>query len=351
MPNPDPFGNMLRLLILVVVLLNAVVLSNADASGASSDRPLNIAHRGASADAPEHTLAAYELAIEQGADFVEQDLQVTRDGVLVCVHDAELSRTTNVREVFPDRTREGDPYGEGKPVRGWFVVDFTLDEIKRLDAGSWFNRANPFAAKDQYVGQRIPTLEEAIDLIGDRAGLYIEMKYDGFYRSMGIDMVPLLAAVLDRKGYSRLERAERVFIQCFSKNGLLRLQRAAPQYRRIQLLPKEDGGRAESERVTVALARDIAGYAYGVGPNKRMLRTRDDVAVFHRAGLKVHPYTFRGPTTAGLRQPLDQPVAGGKSLRQAVIDEIRAYIGLGIDGGFTDYPELWGRASDSRPGK
>src|SRR5262245_1245269 len=98
-------------------------------------RPLLVAHRGASGYAPEHTIAAYKLAIEQGADFVEQDLQVTRDGQLVCAHDAELSRTTNVKEVFPDRTTERDPDGSGTPKRGWYIVDFTLAEIKKLDAG------------------------------------------------------------------------------------------------------------------------------------------------------------------------------------------------------------------------
>ena len=98
----------------------------------STPRKLLVAHRGASAYAPEHTLAAYRLALEQGADFVEQDLGVTRDGVLVCLHDPTLERTTDVEQVFPDRFRQVDG------ARRWFVADFTLDEIKRLDAGAWF---------------------------------------------------------------------------------------------------------------------------------------------------------------------------------------------------------------------
>ena len=103
----------------------------------SANKPLLIAHRGASGYAPEHTAAAYKLAIEQGADFVEQDLQVTKDGVLICLHDPDLARTTNVAEVFPDRAMIRDPEETGKPKRGWYTVDFSLAEIKSLDAGSW----------------------------------------------------------------------------------------------------------------------------------------------------------------------------------------------------------------------
>src|SRR5947209_470054 len=94
-------------------------------------RPTLIAHRGASAYAPEHTLEAYRLAMKQGADFVEPDLQITKDGVLVCLHDTTLERTTDVRTVFPDRSREV------KGRKTWPVADFTLEEVQRLDAGAW----------------------------------------------------------------------------------------------------------------------------------------------------------------------------------------------------------------------
>ena len=120
-------------------------------------------HRGASAYAPEHTLAAYRLAIEQGADYVEQDLAVTRDGVLICLHDETLERTTNVEDVFPDRARM-DSSGRQR----WLAVDFTLAEIRQLDAGSWFDKS--------FARERIPTWAEAVALIGIRAGLYPELK-------------------------------------------------------------------------------------------------------------------------------------------------------------------------------
>src|SRR5262245_12024229 len=311
-------------------------------------KPILIAHRGASAYAPEHTQAAYELAIKQGADYVEQDVQMTKDGVLICSHDAELSRTTNVEEVYPDRAvvRNADAKG---PKKGWYAVDFTLAEIKRLDAGSWFNQANAFAARKEYAGSTVPTLEEAIGIIGKRARLYIEMKYVPFYESIGKDMVAALAKVLKS---SRLESVPPtkgiadafppVFIQSFSKVSLVRLKGLAPDYPRIQLLPMEDPGREkDTAKVTPELAREVAAYAQGVGPAKEMLRAADDVSVFHHAGLKIHPYTFRGSTTATTRRPLSETEKNGRSLRENLLDEMRRYQQMGIDGGFTDYPDLW----------
>src|SRR5206468_10616798 len=128
--------------------------------------PFVIAHRGASAYAPEHTLASSQLAIEQGADCVESDLHLTRDGVLVCLHDRTLERTTNVREIFPER---GRPWGErGAGNCAWFVHDFTLAEIRRLDAGSWFD--------PRFSGSRVPTFDELIELTRDRTALLLELK-------------------------------------------------------------------------------------------------------------------------------------------------------------------------------
>jgi glycerophosphoryl diester phosphodiesterase len=318
----------------------------------STPGPLLVAHRGASAYAPEHTLAAYNLAIEQGADFVEQDLQMTKDGVLICAHDPELSRTTNVAEHFPDRAATRDPEGDGKAVRGWYTIDFTLDEIKRLDAGSWFNRANPFAARDSYAMERVPTLAEAIKAIESRAGLYIEIKYYEFYKTNGKDMATALAAALKAGGYDRPGRREKIFIQSFQKSSLLKMREVAPSYARIQLLPMEDAGRKEDTgKVTPALAREVAAYARGVGPSKQMITGPEAVQTFHAAGLLIHPYTFRGSTTAVSRRPLDEQQSNGSTLRQNIISEIDRFIGYGIDGGFTDYPDLWREALKQRERK
>lgn len=308
---------------------------------------LNIGHRGASGYAPEHTLASYELAIRQGADYVEQDLQITKDGELICSHDASLERTTNIAERFPDRATLRDPEGRGTPVHGWYACDFTLAEIKQLDAGSWFNRKNPFAARPEYEGQKIPTLAEAIRTVGGRAGLYIETKHVAFYDSLGHDMVGKLIGVLNehKLGTERIP----VLIQSFSKASLLRSKQIAPQYLRIQLLPMEDPGRrSNTAQVTRELAVEIAEYAYGIGPPKEFIQSAESVAIFHAAGLKIHPYTFRGSTNATQRKPLDEMEANGLTVKQNIISEIRLYISYGIDGGFTDYPALWAEALRSK---
>ncbi|HEY7547133.1 MAG TPA: glycerophosphodiester phosphodiesterase family protein [Blastocatellia bacterium] len=322
------------------IIIFLIIFASALTAG-SVRKTVVIAHRGASAYAPEHTLAAYRLAIEQGADYVEQDLQVTKDGALLCLHDPDLRRTTNVAEVFPDRATERSIEGQSK--RGWYTVDFTLEEIKRLDAGSWFNRANPFAARPDYASQKIPTLEEAIKLIGDRAKLYIEIKEFEFYRSLGIDVTEKLVAVLKAHGFDR--KPDRVMIQSFSKACLIHLRELAPRYARIQLLPMESRDRAkDTSAVSESLAREIAEYAQGAGPSKSMIRSAKDVAIFHRAGLIIHPYTFRGTTIATKRRPLDEKQTDGSTLRENIIADIRRFVEYGIDGGFTDYPDLWREA-------
>jgi glycerophosphoryl diester phosphodiesterase len=329
-------------------LLLTIIAAHTQAAGVksfSTTKPLLVAHRGASGYAPEHTLAAYELAIEQGADFVEQDLQMTKDGALICAHDAELSRTTNVAALFPDRAALRDPDGSGTPKRGWYAIDFTLEEIKQLDAGSWFNRANPFAARDSYRGQRVPTFEEAVKAIGNRAGLYIEIKHYEFYEANGKEMAAALAAALKAAGFNRPDRQKKVFIQSFSKPSLLKVREVAPHYARVQLLPMEDVARKEeTSQVSESLAREVAAYAQGVGPSKQMITGPESIKTFHAAGLVVHPYTFRGSTTAASRRPLDERQSNGSTLRQNIISDIERFIGYGIDGGFTDYPDLWRQA-------
>jgi glycerophosphoryl diester phosphodiesterase len=330
---------------LALCLVSILVFATTMSQTKTQNKPLLIAHRGASGYAPEHTFEAYRIAMEQGADFVEQDLQVTKDGVLICLHDPDLGRTTNVAEVFPERAMVRDAEETGKPPRGWYAVDFTLAEIKKLDAGSWFNRANPFASSRTYVGQRVPTMEETIKFVGNRAGLYIELKHVPFYKTFGFDVADKLASLLKAHGFDRPSERHRIFIQSFYKEGLLRMRELAPGYARIQLLPMEDLSRREdSAKVTPALASEIATYAQGAGPSKSMIKSADDVATFHKAGLLIHPYTFRGSTSANARQPLDEKQPNGATVRQNIIADIQRYVGYGIDGGFTDYPELWREA-------
>jgi glycerophosphoryl diester phosphodiesterase len=184
-----------------------------------------VAHRGASAYAPEHTLEAYRLALTQGADYVEQDLAVTKDGMLVCIHDLTLDRTTNVEEVFPDRFSENTT--GSSTVRRWLVNDFTLAEIKRLDAGTWFDA--------KFAGARVPTFQEAIEVVRGRAGLYPELKDPEFYRTRGISPEKLLSEILQKN--SLLADAKTpVIVQSFDAKTLKLLAKELPQIRRVFLV-------------------------------------------------------------------------------------------------------------------
>src|SRR5215207_1539141 len=197
----------------IAATLTLVMLSGAHGGARqSSMKKQVVAHRGASAYAPEHTLQAYRLAIEQKADYVEQDLAVTKDGVLVCIHDLTLERTTNVEEVFPTRSVENNT--AAGPGKHWLVGDFTLAELKTLDAGSWFNA--------KFAGARIPTFQEAIELVGNTAGLYPELKDPAFYRERGVNPDALLAVVL-KKNKLVAANSTRVIIQSFDDTTLQKL--------------------------------------------------------------------------------------------------------------------------------
>src|SRR5918993_3478657 len=198
-------------------------------------RKILIAHRGASAYAPEHTIEAYTLALAQGAEFVEQDLAVTKDGVLVCIHDLTLDRTTNVEEVFPDRFSEDS--SSPAPVRRWLVGDFTLAEIKQLDAGSWFD--------PRFAGARIPTFQEAIDLVKGKAGLYPELKDPAFYRERGVSPERLLAAVIEQNGLAA-ERHTPLVVQSFDESTIRMLATALPNVPRVWLIEAGSAARVDA---------------------------------------------------------------------------------------------------------
>ena len=178
----------------------------------------NIAHRGASSYAPEHTTAAYMLAIAQGADYVEQDLQVTKDGQLVCLHDLTLERTTNAKDVFPGRSRTLTR--EGRELTGWHVSDFTLAEIKQLDSGAWFD--------PKFKGEKVLTFQEAIDLVKGKAGIYPETKAPEVYGSLGFDMEKLVMDVLAKNDLDKpgADPKTPVFLQSFSADSLKKMRQS-----------------------------------------------------------------------------------------------------------------------------
>lgn len=274
-----------------------------------------VAHRGASSYAPEHTIAAYTLAMQQRADFVEQDLAVTKDGVLVCIHDLTLERTTNVEEVFPDRFVE-DRRGP-RSVKQWLVNDFTLAELRRLDAGSWFDR--------KFAGATIPTFQEAIDLVKGKAGMYPELKDPEFYRSRGVRPEQLLATMMAKNGLVNDAKTPFV-IQSFDADTIKALATLLPGVERVYLVGPPDAALLDSE----AKVRAMASWATGIAPNRVILDERPEIVKWaHAAKLHVTPWTFRERDTA--KYP-------------ALRDDMAKFLyGYGVDALFTDNPDQFPR--------
>lgn len=279
---------------------------------------VNVAHRGASAYAPEHTAPAYRLAIEQGADYVEQDLAVTRDGVLVSIHDATLERTTDVETVFPDRFTL-----DAKGQRRWFVADFTLEEIKRLDAGAWFG--------PQFAGERILTWDEAVAVIAGRAGLYPELKTPDLYRARGVNIVALFVTALGRSGLdvtTPLRGRAPLVLQTFDEQALRDAAAQLPNVPRTMLVGSES--LAERWLSSAGRLKELATFATDVGPAKQIVaETPAIVAWAHAAGLTVTPYTFRSADTGSYPD---------------VSAEMQYFLfDLGVDAVFTDNPDRFPR--------
>ncbi len=290
---------MVRSLALIALMVLAPV-------PAAADDFLIIAHRGASAERPEHTLAAYERAIDQGADYIEPDLVATKDLVLVSRHENELSGTTDVasREEFEDRRR--DKTIDGQKVAGWFAEDFTLAELRTLRAKERIPSVRP--ANARYDGlYQVPTFAEIVKLVrakeaatGKRIGLYPEIKHPEFLlQNAGIDMVDLLLREIGQLG---ITPADPVFIQSFEVGPLQRLARSS-DFKLVQLVAPGEGPADEpamrySEMVTPTGLAEIAKYADAVGAHVALVLTPDGaptslVADAKAAGLAVHAWTVR----------------------------------------------------------
>lgn len=300
-------------------------------------RPIVIAHRGASAYLPEHTLLAVTAAHTLRADYIEQDVVLTRDGVPIVLHDIHLQTTTDVATRFPDRAR-----ADGH----WYAIDFDLEEIRQLSVTERRNDAGTpvFSARfpQANLGLRVPTLAEEIELIQGlnqtrehSAGLYIEFKAPQFHAAAGFDIAKSVLAVLDRYGLNTPESP--VFLQCFDPDTLKRLsaERATP-LPLIQLIGEaswdpEDSTDYEGMLTPEGLAK-IADYAEGIGPWIPQLFNKDltpnhVAATAHELGMLVHPYTLR-------QDALALPVADFNALQSLLFDEAK------VDGAFSDFPDL-----------
>ncbi|HYH90428.1 MAG TPA: glycerophosphodiester phosphodiesterase family protein [Solirubrobacteraceae bacterium] len=275
--------------------------------------PIVIAHRGASGYRPEHTLAAYELGARQGADYIEPDLVSTRDGELVARHENEISGTTDVADhpEFADRRTAKEI--DSTAYEGWFVEDFTLAELKTLRARERIPDVRP--ENTEHDGRyEIPTLQEVIDLAARLGvGIYPETKHPSYHRALGLALEPALVAALRRNALD--SAGAPVFVQSFDPASLEELG-GALTVPLVQLVG--------SEPIDVEA---IARYAHAIGPAKRLV-SADLVAAAHAAGLAVHPYTFRRE-----RRFLPDDVPD-------LTAELRRYYELGVDGVFTDNPDV-----------
>jgi glycerophosphoryl diester phosphodiesterase len=309
------------------------------------ERPIVIAHRGASGYRPEHTLASYELAIEMGADFIEPDLVPTKDGVLVARHENEISETTDVADRPEFADRRAAKRIDGAEVTGWFTEDFTLAEIKTLRA----KERLPFRDPSRNGRFEVPTLDEILDLARRRgAGVYPETKHPTYFRSIGLPLEETLVLALHAAGYRG--RDAPVYIQSFEVGNLKALRRRT-DLPLIQLLDAEGGPfdlrETYRDLATPSGLAEIATYADGIGPNKRLIvPVRPDggleaatplVDDAHRAGLLVHPWTFRSD------ERFLSPAYQGEPAR-----EYEHFFSLGVDGVFSDFPDVALRTRDIR---
>ncbi|MBL8545122.1 MAG: glycerophosphodiester phosphodiesterase [Hyphomonadaceae bacterium] len=323
-------------------------------SETSNGRPIVIAHRGASAYRPEHTLASYTLAIEQGADFIEPDLVMTKDHFLVCRHENEITQTTNVADHPEFASRRKTKTVDGVEALGWWVEDFTLAELKTLRARERIPQLRP--ANTQYNDQfEVPTFAEALALAQARGkGIYPELKHPTFLREQGVDPVPAFIAAVNEGGGQRA--ADIMFVQCFEIGAIRTLARMSSiRWTCVQLVAADGGPWDQRETSYASMLTDdglrrIAEYARGLGAEKSLVIPRDAgnnlagptdlVARAHAANLVVHPWTMR-PENFFLPTSLRIGDAGAADyMRQhGNLDaELRAFYAAGVDGVFSDDP-------------
>jgi glycerophosphoryl diester phosphodiesterase len=342
--------------------------------GHATDRPFVIAHRGASGYVPEHTLAGYFIAIQQGADYVEPDLVITRDGALVVRHENEIGGTTDVAAHPEFAARKTTRTVDGEAITGWFTEDFTLAELRTLRARERLPELRP--ANARYDGAfAIPTFDEVLELVAaadaqraaaareagraapPRIGIYPETKHPSYFAARGLHFDTALLDALQRQGYSR--RSDPIWIQSFEVGNLMALRRrtdlrlvqlVAPQGQPFDFTMSGDPRRYQ-DLLTDAELAEIATYADAIGPHKWMVvqfaegRARDTGLARRARALKlgVHVWTLRAENEF---LPVDLRSSGDLAARGDLPREIDALLDAGITGMFADQPDLAVRARD-----
>jgi glycerophosphoryl diester phosphodiesterase len=339
--------------------------------------PLVIGHRGACGYVPEHTLTSYFIAIQQGADFVEPDLVMTQDGILVARHENEIGATTNVADHPEFATRRKAKVVDGAATEGWFTEDFTLAELKTLRARERIADVRPENVR--FDGQfEIATLEEILALVRAvhsarciraqllglpapaRIGVYPETKHPSYFSKLGLAMESALLAALARWEFTGPNAP--VFLQSFEV-GNLKALRSMSDLPIVQLV-ESDGQpydftanadpRTYADLMKPAGLAEIARYAQVIGVNKTLIiaRNADDslarpttlVADAHAQGLKVHGWTFRAENVF---LPRKFRSSSARARRGNLAAEIATYLAAGMDGFFTDQPDLGVRGRDA----
>ncbi|URT68753.1 glycerophosphodiester phosphodiesterase [Cytobacillus firmus] len=271
---------------MISVIGAAVIGLNAFGGGAALAKDMhrdivNVSHRGASAYAPEHTIAAYDMGEKMHGDYIELDLQMTKDGHLIAMHDVTLDRTTD---------------GTGS------VKDYTLNEIKQLDAGSWFNEKYPYASKAEYEGLKVPTLEEVFKKFGKNNSYYIETKSPDVYPGMEKELLRLVEKYKINK--------DKLLVQSFSPQSLKVMNELDPAIKLVQLISYKANAEITDEEIM-----EIKQYAMGIGPNHTYLN-EEYVQKVVNSGLELHPYTVNDK------------------------ERMKQLINWGVTGMFTNHPDL-----------
>ncbi len=298
---------------------------------------LVIAHRGASGERPEHTIESYRLAIAEGADYIEPDLVMTRDGVLIARHENEIGGTTDVAQHPEFATRRRTQIIDGETMAGWFTEDFTLAEIKTLRARERLPELRP--QNCAFDGRfEVPTFDEIMQLAaatnrrrsgGVKIGVYPETKHPAHFAAIGLPQEQAVLDTLRLHGYDAV--GSPVFIQSFDP-GNLRQLRGMTRLPLLQLLEHELGDLGE-----------IATYADGIGIAKS-LASAEGVLAAHAVNLKVHVWTFRAENEF---LPEDLRIGTVPAAHGDLEGEIQRFLRRGIDGFFVDFPAIGARVRDA----